>query len=88
MADVGLPLARAVVAHRRGAYGDAVDHCLPVRHRVRRIGASHAQRDLFHQLLIDSAWRGRRFTRSARAARRAARVAAEQSLGPQARIAR
>jgi hypothetical protein len=32
-----------------------------VRHRIRRIGASHAQRDLFDQLLIDSAWRGKRF---------------------------
>lgn len=61
MADVGLPLARAVVAHRRGAYGAAVDHLYPVRQRIRRIGASHAQRDLFHQLLIDAACRGRRY---------------------------
>ena len=60
MADVGLPLARAVVAHRDGAYGDVVDHLYPVRRRIRRIGASHAQRDLFDQLLIDAAWRGRR----------------------------
>lgn len=61
MADVGLPLARAVVAHRAGAYGDAADELYPVRHRIRRIGASHAQRDLFEQLLIDSAVRaGRR----------------------------
>jgi tetratricopeptide (TPR) repeat protein len=61
MSDVGLPLARAVVAHRRGAYGDAVDELYPVRRRIRRIGASHAQRDLFHQLLIDAACRGRRY---------------------------
>ena len=60
MADVGLPLARAVVAHRRGAYSDAVDHLYPVRQRIRRIGASHAQRDLFHQLLIDAACRAAR----------------------------
>jgi hypothetical protein len=62
MADVGLPLARAVVAHRRGrtGYGDVVDTLLPIRHRVREIGASHAQRDLFEQLLIDAAWRARR----------------------------
>ena len=60
MADVGLPLARAVVAHRAGAYGAAVDALYGVRHRIRRIGASHAQRDLFHQLLIDAAWRGGR----------------------------
>jgi len=37
-----------------------VDHLYPVRRRIRRIGASHAQRDLFDQLLIDAAWRGRR----------------------------
>jgi len=60
MADVGLPLARAVVAHRAGRYASVVDELMPVRRRIRRIGASHAQRDLFEQLLIDSAWRGGR----------------------------
>jgi tetratricopeptide (TPR) repeat protein len=61
MADVGLPLARAVLAHRRGAYDEVVDRLMPVRAQFRRIGGSHAQRDLFDQLLIDAAWRGRRF---------------------------
>jgi tetratricopeptide (TPR) repeat protein len=61
MAEVGLPLARAVVAHRVGAYGAAVDELYPVRQRIRRIGASHAQRYLFSQLLIDAAWRGGRY---------------------------
>jgi tetratricopeptide (TPR) repeat protein len=61
MADVGLPLARAVVAHRRREYATVVDQLLPVRRRIRRIGASHAQRDLFDQLLIDSAHRARRY---------------------------
>ncbi len=60
MADVGLPLARAVLAHRRGAYDDVVDLLVPVRREFRRIGGSHAQRDLFDQLLIDAAWKGRR----------------------------
>ena len=59
MADVGLPLARAVVAHRRGDFGDVVAQLLPVRRRIRRIGASHAQRDIFDQLLIDAALRDR-----------------------------
>ena len=62
MADVGLPLARAVVAHRAEDHGTVVDLLMPVRQRIRRIGASHAQRDLFHQLLIDAAWRGGRLT--------------------------
>lgn len=60
MAEVGLPLARAVVAHRRGDYGVVVDLLAPVRDRIKRIGGSHAQRDLFEQLLIDAAWRARR----------------------------
>lgn len=60
MADIGLPLARAVMAHRRGLYGEVVDTLMPVRSHFRRIGGSHAQRDVFDQLLIDSAWRGRR----------------------------
>ena len=59
MADVGLPLARAVVAHRSGRFGDVVAELMPVRDRFRRIGASHAQRDIFEQLLIDAAWRDR-----------------------------
>jgi hypothetical protein len=58
MADVGLPLARAVMAHRRGAYGDVVELLMPVRGKFRWIGGSHAQRDLFDQLLIDAARRG------------------------------
>ena len=60
MADVGLPLARAIVAHRRGRYGDTVDLVLPLRDRIRTIGGSHAQRDLFARLLIDAAARGGR----------------------------
>lgn len=60
MADVGLPLARAVVAHRRKEFGRVVDLLLPIHARFRRVGASHAQRDLFEQLLIDAAWRDRR----------------------------
>lgn len=59
MAEVGLPLARAVVAHRRGDYGDVVAELMPWRAKIRRIGASHAQRDVFEQLLIDAAWRDR-----------------------------
>lgn len=60
MADVGLPLARAVLAHRAGDHGVVVDLLAPVRPRFRSIGGSHAQRDVFDQLLIDSAIHGRR----------------------------
>jgi tetratricopeptide (TPR) repeat protein len=65
MADVGLPLARGIVAHRQRRYGAAVDVVLPVRDQIRRIGGSHAQRDLFHRLLIDAAWRAGRLDTAA-----------------------
>jgi tetratricopeptide (TPR) repeat protein len=65
MTEIGLPLAHAVLAHRRGSYGDVVDTLMPLRRTFRRIGASHAQRDVFDQLLIDSAWRGRRLDAAA-----------------------
>ena len=61
MAEVGLPLARAVVAHRRGRFGDVVAELMPVRNNFRGIGASHAQRDIFEQLLIDAACRDGQF---------------------------
>lgn len=53
--DVGLPLCRAILAHRRGDYGAAVDALLPHRAALTRIGGSRAQRDVFEQLLIDAA---------------------------------
>jgi hypothetical protein len=52
---VGLPLARAAVAHRRGDFRGAVEALLPCRGALHRIGGSRAQRDLFEQLLIDAA---------------------------------
>jgi tetratricopeptide (TPR) repeat protein len=61
MADVGMPLARAVWAHRRGRYDDVVAELAPVRAEIRRVGGSHAQRDVFEQMLIDAAWRGRHY---------------------------
>ncbi|HEX9484029.1 MAG TPA: tetratricopeptide repeat protein [Gemmatimonadaceae bacterium] len=57
MRDVGLPTVRAIRAHREGNFTEVVHLLMPLRHHLRRIGASHAQRDLFEQLLIDGAWR-------------------------------
>jgi tetratricopeptide (TPR) repeat protein len=58
MATVGLPLAQAVIAHRKRNYREVVRLLAPIRGEILRIGASHAQRDVFQQLLIDAAWRG------------------------------
>jgi tetratricopeptide (TPR) repeat protein len=57
MDEVGLAVAQAIVAHRRGAYSEAVDRLLSRRKLIHRVGGSHAQRDTFEQLLIDSAVR-------------------------------
>ena len=53
--EPGLALARAVVAHRRGKHADAVEQLLSVREEIWRIGGSHAQRDLFEEMLIEAA---------------------------------
>jgi len=57
---VGLPLAQAVEAYGRGAYGQACDLLLPVRYDLVEIGGSRVQRDVFHQLLIQAARRAGR----------------------------
>jgi tetratricopeptide (TPR) repeat protein len=55
MARVGVPLAEAMVAWRKGEYDRVVDLLLPVRYDIQFVGGSHAQRDLFHMVLIDAA---------------------------------
>ena len=60
MQNVGLPLAKAIIAHRKGAFGDAVDLIFPVKDLIHGIGGSHAQRDLFEHLLLDAAVRAER----------------------------
>jgi tetratricopeptide (TPR) repeat protein len=57
MDQVGLAIGRATLAHRQGRYSEAVDHLLSRRNLMHRVGGSHAQRDTFEMLLIDSAVR-------------------------------
>ena len=52
--EVGIPIAEAIVNYIRGNYDAAVDYLAPIRAQVYRIGGSHAQRDLFEQLLLDA----------------------------------
>ena len=52
---IGLPLAHALVAHRAGDHGAVVDLLMPLRYRLHLLGGSHAQRDLFSMVLINSA---------------------------------
>ena len=51
----GVALGRAIAHWYRGEYAEVVDVLAPVRYHLPLIGGSHAQRDLFHQILIAAA---------------------------------
>jgi tetratricopeptide (TPR) repeat protein len=57
MKQIGLDIAAAILAHREGAYAEALRSLFPTRAQIHLIGGSHAQRDTFERLLIDSAVR-------------------------------
>ena len=59
-AEVGVDLCEGLVAYRAGDWARAVACLAPLRPRLRRIGGSHAQRDLFTQILVDAAIRAGR----------------------------
>lgn len=52
--DVALPACRGVLAHARGQAHEAVRYLSIANPRMAEIGGSHAQRDLFGQLLLDA----------------------------------
>ena len=55
--DAGLSIVRAIRAFGAERYRDAVDLLMPVRYRAQAFGGSHAQRDIVHRTLIESALR-------------------------------
>jgi hypothetical protein len=55
--DVGLPLARALLAFEHGKYAATIDLLRPLRNIAQRFGGSHAQRDLIDLTLIEAARR-------------------------------
>jgi tetratricopeptide (TPR) repeat protein len=52
--EVALPAARGVLAHARGDFPAAAKWLSVANPRLQEIGGSHAQRDLFGQLLLDA----------------------------------
>ncbi|MEO0622850.1 MAG: tetratricopeptide repeat protein [Pseudomonadota bacterium] len=52
-----LPAAEAAVAYRRGDYAGVLACLLPARRNLWQMGGSHAQRDLFFQILAHAALR-------------------------------
>ncbi|MCC7272456.1 MAG: tetratricopeptide repeat protein [Alphaproteobacteria bacterium] len=62
MAACGLDAIEGVLAFRRGDYGEAADRLTAARPALRRLGGSHAQRDIFQQMLAVAALRAGRWT--------------------------
>ncbi len=55
--DIATPMARGIAAYGSKDYASAVKALLPIRYSWSAIGGSHAQRDVFQQVLIDAAAR-------------------------------
>ncbi len=62
--DVAIPVCDAGAAYGAGDYGRAADLLGAVRYDLRRLGGSHAQRDLFVQMLIEANIRAGRTARA------------------------
>ncbi len=54
MRPVAIPVCEAILAYRDGANERAVDLLWPIRADWQRLGASHAQRDILVQILLDA----------------------------------
>lgn len=61
MEPATLPLCQAILAFGEGDYDRVVETVLPIRFDTACVGGSHAQRDLFAQLLIEAAVKAGRF---------------------------
>ncbi|GAA3194239.1 tetratricopeptide repeat protein [Actinocorallia longicatena] len=57
-ADIGLPVARALLAYASGEYASVIALLAPIRHRINEFGGSHAQRDAVQKTLLEAALRG------------------------------
>jgi hypothetical protein len=55
--EVGLPVARGLVAFHRGQYATTLELLRPVRNIAHRFGGSHAQRDLIDLTMLEAAAR-------------------------------
>ena len=56
-ASIGLSVSRALLAFAEESYAAVVDSLLELRHEMTALGGSHAQQDIFTQILIEAARR-------------------------------
>ena len=52
--EVGVPLVEGLIAYAKGEYANCVDCLLPIKDKVIKIGGSHAQREVFADILLDA----------------------------------
>ncbi len=71
---VAIPVCEALLAYRRGDYTSVLQWLGAVRHDLSLMGASHAQRDVFYQLLVYAARQKGRVDLQAVFTREAARI--------------
>jgi hypothetical protein len=60
--DVALPACEGVYAYARGEYDQAWRRLSIAMPRLTEVGGSHAQRDLFEQILVDAALKSGRWS--------------------------
>ena len=53
--QAAIPAARAAILHREGKHSEVIATLLPHLSQLDKMGGSHAQQDVFYQLLFDSA---------------------------------
>ncbi|MDF1735985.1 MAG: tetratricopeptide repeat protein [Minwuia sp.] len=53
--QVGIALTEAIIDARQGRHDQVVDILLPLREQFALVGGSHAQRDIFERVLLESA---------------------------------
>lgn len=58
--NVTLPLCEGLLVYAQGAYNEAADILYEMRNDLTPMGASHAQRDVFQQVMIDAVMRAGR----------------------------
>jgi hypothetical protein len=64
--DVLVPVVEAVHAFGGGNYRQVIDRLEPVRPRIVELGGSRAQRDVFHDTLLEACFRAGDGDRAAR----------------------
>jgi hypothetical protein len=55
--DIGLPVVEGLTAFHNGAYAQVVEHLLPARFDLWKMGGSNAQRDIVDWTLAEAAVR-------------------------------